>query len=309
MSRSRRGATDLSGILLVDKPQGMTSHDVVGVVRRATGERRVGHAGTLDPMATGLLVVLVGPMTRLERFVSAAYKTYEATIAFGTATDTEDAEGEVTATAPVPEALFDESEARALLAGFLGPRMQAPPAYSAIKVGGQTAHRVARAGGELALERRAIDVQAAELLGTDATASQWQVRFTVSKGTYIRSLARDIGLAAGTVAHLAALRRTESGGLRVAGSATLDQIRAAGEQGCVRELFTDPLAALALPVIDVTDEAAEAVRVGKPLETASAEQGAGEGSLSAVAHAGHLLGVYRRESDRLRPEVVLARPA
>ncbi|MRR11860.1 tRNA pseudouridine(55) synthase TruB, partial [bacterium] len=126
---ARRGATDLSGVLLVDKPAGMTSHDVVSVVRGATGERRVGHAGTLDPAATGLLVMLVGPATRLGSYLTAADKAYEARIVFGTATDTDDAEGEVLETALVPESLLDEAFARAALAALVGVHEQLPPAY------------------------------------------------------------------------------------------------------------------------------------------------------------------------------------
>src|SRR5665648_353727 len=140
---TRRGATDLSGILAVDKPSGITSHDVVAAVRRATGERRVGHAGTLDPVATGLLTILVGPATRLEPYLSGHDKTYVATIAFGTSTDTDDADGAVIQTVPVPGDVIDPDAASRLLASFTGEQLQVPPAYSAIKRGGQVAHRAA----------------------------------------------------------------------------------------------------------------------------------------------------------------------
>src|SRR5512140_2878132 len=133
---AKRGATDLAGILPVDKPAGMTSHDVVAQVRSATGEGRVGHAGTLDPMATGLLVVLVGPFTRLEPYLSQDEKSYLARIGFGTGTDTDDAEGTAVETAPVPECVLDPGFARSTLARVIGPSIQTPPAYSAIKVKG-----------------------------------------------------------------------------------------------------------------------------------------------------------------------------
>ncbi|HZL05264.1 MAG TPA: tRNA pseudouridine(55) synthase TruB, partial [Coriobacteriia bacterium] len=190
---TRRGATDLSGILAVDKPSGITSHDVVAAVRRATGERRVGHAGTLDPVATGLLTILVGPATRLEPYLSGHDKTYVATIAFGTSTDTDDADGAVIQTVPVPGDVIDPDAASRLLASFTGEQLQVPPAYSAIKRGGQVAHRAARAGEPLAIEPRPVVVRAAELIAIDSTVPVWDVRFTVSKGTYIRALARDIG--------------------------------------------------------------------------------------------------------------------
>ncbi|HEY5506633.1 MAG TPA: tRNA pseudouridine(55) synthase TruB, partial [Coriobacteriia bacterium] len=221
---SRRGATSLVGILPLDKPAGLTSHDVVARVRRSTGEGRVGHAGTLDPMATGLLVVLIGAYARLAPYLTSASKCYEATIAFGAETDTDDAEGAVTRRAAVPAELLDPGHARVVLSGFLGSSMQTPPAYSAIKVGGRTAHREARAGSAMELEPRPVEVLAAELLATDADAASWNVAFDVSKGTYIRALARDIGRACGSAAHLSALRRTTSGRLTLADSHTLEEM-------------------------------------------------------------------------------------
>jgi len=193
MSARRRGATGLSGVLCIDKPQGPTSHDVVATVRRATGEGRVGHAGTLDPMATGLLVVLIGPATRLEPFLSSASKSYHATVRFGAETDTDDAEGSVTQTAAVPEAAFDPEVARAAVAELLGESSQMPPAYSAIKVDGTVAHRAARAGTPIELKPRLITVYEAALVDTDRVVSTWTVDVTVSKGTYVRALARDLG--------------------------------------------------------------------------------------------------------------------
>ncbi len=284
----------------MDKPAGLTSHDVVAAVRRAAGEKRIGHAGTLDPMATGLLVLLVGRHARLMPYLSGHDKTYEARIAFGAATDTEDALGEVTATADVPEAALTREGAVAVLERFLGPGMQAPPAYSAIKVEGRTAHRVARGGGAVELAPREVEVFEAELTGMDREAQTWDVRFRVSKGTYVRSLARDIGLAAGTVAHLSALRRTAAGNLRVEDAHSLADAESAAAEGHLAGLFADPVGALGLPVAQ--GESAD-VAAGRPLRAADAD--VAEGGLVAVVTGGTLGGVYRRSGDLLRPECVV----
>ncbi len=303
MSARRRGATGLAGVLLVDKPAGLTSHDVVSRIRRITGEGRVGHAGTLDPMATGLLVVLIGPATRLEPYLSSASKSYLATIRFGAATDTDDAEGAVTEELPVDARTFDPAAARELLSTLLGESDQMPPAYSAIKVGGTVAHRAARAGTPLDLKPRPITVYEAELTGVDAGTSTWDVSFRVSKGTYIRSIARDIGVRAATVAHLAALRRTSSGPLEVADAFSLEQIEAAGAEGFA-ELLIDPVRALGLPVVSTSPAA---VTDGRPI--AEGVDAAADGELVAMtAEDGSLCALYRRSGERLVAEVVFPQP-
>ncbi|MBA4370629.1 MAG: tRNA pseudouridine(55) synthase TruB [Coriobacteriaceae bacterium] len=301
MSRRGRGTTTLSGILPIDKPAGMTSHDVVDAVRRATGEGRIGHAGTLDPMATGLLVVLVGPATRLEPYLSGAEKDYDARLAFGASTDTDDAEGTIIETAEVPSDLFSEQRAAEVLEGLLGAQHQIPPAYSAIKTGGTAAYKAARAGAPPTLTPRAITVHAAELLRTDADARTWDVRFHVSKGTYVRALARDIGRACGTVAHLSALRRTASGALTLAEHAhTLEQVRAAAEDGRLGELFADPAAALGLSVLDAEPAL---VAAGRPLPLP--ETAVQAGALVAIVAGDRLLAVYRAGAEALTPEAVI----
>ena len=297
----KRGATTLAGILLVDKPAGMTSHDVVAIVRRATGEGRVGHAGTLDPMATGLLVVLVGPYTRLEPYLSAARKSYRARIDFGAETDTDDAEGAVVRRAPVPEAVRDPGFAAEALAATRGQSMQMPPSYSAIKVGGRVAYRAARAGEALELVQRPIDVYEATLVSVDPATPSWVVDYEVSKGTYVRALARDLGRACGSAAHLGALRRTASGTLSLAGAHTLEAIGEAVGEGRIETLFTDPIAALGLPVHHA--DAAELAN-GKSIACAVA-LGASESDLVAVQSDGTLAGLYRVRADRLVPAVVL----
>jgi len=299
---SRRGATELVGILPVDKPAGMTSHDVVATVRRITGEGRVGHAGTLDPMATGLLVVLIGSYTRLAAYLTSAIKDYEAVITFGFETDTDDAEGTPTRHADIPAALSQEARAGEVLSGLLGSSLQTPPAYSAIKVGGKTAHREARAGAALELAPRKIEVLAAALQGIDADPLSWRVGFSVSKGTYIRALARDIGRACGTAAHLSALRRTSAGPLTLADAHSLDDVVSAMSEGHLTSMLADPVAALGLPVVPVgARDGLYGSAIALPPDAGSAE-----GTLVSVTREGRLAGVYRVERGQLRPATVLA---
>jgi tRNA pseudouridine55 synthase len=296
---ARRGATDLSGVLAIDKPGGMTSHDVVAAVRAATGERRVGHAGTLDPLATGLLLVLVGPATRLERYLSGHDKHYDARVAFGTSTDTLDADGAVTATADVRDDLFDLDCAKAILDGFTGVQQQAPPVYSAIKIDGVPSHRRARAGEERPLAEREIVVHEAVVRSVDASARTWDVAFNVSKGTYVRSLARDIGLAAGTVAHLAALRRTAIGSYDVARALTLDEVGTLGRSGALAERFVDPVALLGMPVLSVPPHQ---IADGRPVDPPHADPAAD--AAFALADSDRLYAVYRMRDGALRAETV-----
>lgn len=302
---ARRGATALSGILAVDKPPGMTSHDVVAAVRRATGERRVGHAGTLDPSATGVLVVLVGPAARLAPYLTAARKAYDARIVFGDETDTDDAEGEVTRTEPVPLALRTEEGSIAHVAALVGTHDQVPPAYSAIKKDGVTAHRAARAGVEMELESRSIEIIDSQLLGVEpGPPVAWNVSLVVSKGTYIRSIARDLGRELGTAAHLDGLRRTASGSVGTADTVTLDQIAAAGPEG-VEALFMPAARALELPVLDVDAKVARRVSVGQAVPVPDAAGQAKAHDVVALVHGGRLLGIYRRSDDLLEPATVI----
>ncbi len=304
MAARKRGATGLAGVLLVDKPAGYTSHDVVARIRRATGEGRVGHAGTLDPMATGLLVVLVGPATRLEPYLSAANKAYDAQIAFGAATDTDDAEGVIIRETPVSPRLSEEAFARSVLAQFLGESMQQPPVYSAIKVGGTSAHRAARSGNPLDLAKRPIAVEAAELRAIAVDPVRWSVAFAVSKGTYVRSLARDIGEASGSSAHLTRLVRTASGPLRLSDAYQLEDVLAAAERGELPRLWADPVAALGIPSLEVEPAA---VADGRPLTTHAASLAhLRPGQLVALTSvpSAVLLAIYRVADDRLEPEVV-----
>lgn len=220
MAKGSRAESPLTGILCVDKPAGWTSHDVVAKVRRLSGQRQIGHTGTLDPMATGLLVLCLGRATRLVEYMTGHGKAYEGTIQLGAATTTDDAEGEVTESAPVPP-LTGEDLAR-VAAEFTGTIQQVPPAFSAVKVGGQRAYAVARRGGDVTLAARpvtihslALEVEAPDRLG---------IRVECGAGTYVRSLARDIGVALGTRAHLWALRRTQVGAFTLADAVPLDAL-------------------------------------------------------------------------------------
>lgn len=212
---------ETSGVLLVDKPAGITSHDVVAIVRRATRTRRVGHAGTLDPFATGLLVVLVGRGTRLIPYMDGEPKVYEATIRFGTETDTDDGTGSPTRQASSPS---DDEIARGI-AQLTGRIEQVPPAYSAKQIGGTRAYAAARRGAPLDLAPAPVTVHEWTLLGR--RGDDLDVRITCSGGTYIRALARDLGRLTGSAGHLSALRRTSSGPFSVEGAVSVDELREA----------------------------------------------------------------------------------
>ena len=297
---TRRGATSLVGILPIDKPAGLTSHDVVARVRRLTGEGRVGHAGTLDPMATGVLVVLIGAYARLAPFLTSATKSYEATITFGTETDTDDADGTAVRKAAVPPEVLDPEYARKVLDSMVGPSSQVPPVYSAIKVAGRTAHRAARAGEPIAMEPRDIEVFAAKLVAIDPALPAWRVDFTVSKGTYVRALARDLGHMCETAAHLSALRRTTSGALALPSAHTIAEVESAVAAGSLDRLLADPVTALGLPVIE---SCGREVLTGAPMP-APAGLALPEGANVAIRRAGRFSAVYRLDSGRLMPAAV-----
>jgi tRNA pseudouridine55 synthase len=197
----------VSGVLVVDKPIGLTSHDVVQIIRRGTGIRRAGHTGTLDPRASGVLVVLVGPAVRLSEYVSASDKRYQATIRLGSTTDTYDAEGVVISKTQVDH--VDEDEFDNILQTFTGEIEQVPPPYSAVKVKGRKAYEMARKGEQVEIEPRKIQVYSLEIL--EWAPPEVVIDAYCSSGTYVRSLANDLGSALGTGAYLIGLRRTKSG--------------------------------------------------------------------------------------------------
>ena len=248
-----------NGVLVLDKPRGPTSHDVVARVRRALGTRAVGHAGTLDPMATGVLVVAVGEATKLVAYLSSDDKEYEATVALGRATDTLDAEGRETSRADVPARWRDA------LAGALEQErnrtMQLPPVFSAIHAKGARSHELARRGEEVELAERPVRVLA--LAGNALGDAEISLRLTVSKGYYVRSLARDLAARLGTVGHLSALRRVRSGAFSLSDAIALDALDASAP------LLPVALAAKrVLPTCALTERGAAHARAGRavPLE-------------------------------------------
>lgn len=213
---------EMEGILLVDKPADHTSHDVVARLRGKLKMKRIGHAGTLDPMATGLMIILVGKATRVSQYLMGLDKEYEGTVELGKTTDTQDAEGEMLQTRPVPP--LTEAAVKAAIAGFLGDQYQLPPMYSAVKIDGVPLYKSARKGQEIAREPRFIRVMSWELTGLALPRFDFRLRCT--KGTYVRTLAHDLGERVGCGAHLAALRRTATDKFHVSQSLTLDQINA-----------------------------------------------------------------------------------
>ena len=211
---------ELDGVLLVDKPRDHTSHDVIARLRGKFRMRKIGHAGTLDPMATGLLVVLVGRATRVSQYIISLDKEYEGTVELGRTTDSQDAEGQTMETRPVPA--LTEAEVRAAMQGFLGDQYQTPPMFSAIKIAGVPLYKRARKGEEVEREPRFIRVMSWDLLRFESPLIDFRMRCT--KGTYVRTLAHDLGNRIGCGAHLRALRRTATDKFSVAQALTMEDI-------------------------------------------------------------------------------------
>jgi len=259
--------TDGSGLVIVDKPGGWTSHDVVARIRRLAGTRRVGHAGTLDPMATGVLVVGVGQATRLLGHLALTQKQYSATVRLGQATSTDDAEGEVISQQRAAD--LDPELLLAAVRGLTGEIQQVPPAVSAIKVGGKRAYRLAREGTPPELAARTVRVSSLTVLGIRPQADLLDVdiEVTCSSGTYIRSIARDLGAALGVGGHLTALRRTRVGPYALAAARTLDQLAVSLELIPLADA-----AAAAFPRRDLTAEQARLVSHGGALPAAGSAQ-------------------------------------
>ena len=213
---------EIEGVLLVDKPKGLTSHDVVYHLRRKLQIKKIGHAGTLDPMATGVLVMLIGKATRISQYLMSVDKVYEGEATLGVVTDSQDAEGEVMETRPVPE--LTEAGVRALMKTFLGDQYQTPPMHSAIKIGGVPLYKMARKGEEVEREPRFIRIASFDLLSF--ALPKLTFRLACTKGTYVRTVANDLGQKLGCGAHLSELRRTGSGKFTIEQCLPLDQIEA-----------------------------------------------------------------------------------
>ena len=289
--------TSRDGLVIVDKAGGMTSHDVVARVRRLAGTRRVGHAGTLDPMATGVLVVGVEKATRLLGYLTLTEKEYAATIRLGQTTSTDDAEGELTGTAPA--AGVSEEAIAKVVAGLTGEILQVPPKVSAIKVGGQRAYKLTRAGAAPELQARPVTVYEFTVTGIRRDGDLLDLDATVrcSSGTYIRALARDLGEALGTGGHLTALRRTRVGGYRAEDARTLDQLAERFEV-----LPLAQAAAAAFPRRDLTEDEARRLAHGGRLDPT----GNKDAPTAAFAPDGTLIALVTDESGQARPLVVFA---
>jgi tRNA pseudouridine55 synthase len=253
-----------NGVLVVDKPQGPTSFDVVHKVRAALKTKKVGHTGTLDPMATGVLPICLGDATRIAQFITEKDKDYEAQLRLGVTTDTLDAEGKVLLERPVPTITRELLEAA--LSKFRGTFLQTPPMYSAVKVGGKRLYELAREGKEVERAAREVTVHALTLV--DFSAEQVRLKVSSSKGFFVRTLAADLGEALGCGAHLTALRRTRSGTFSLSQALTLDKVLLLGPDG-VRERLVSPDEALReLPVVTLQEADATRVRHGVQVELA-----------------------------------------
>jgi len=279
----------ISGVLVVDKPIGMTSHDVVQVIRRGTGIRRAGHTGTLDPRASGVLVVLLGPAVRLSEYVSASDKRYQAIMRLGTTTDTYDADGRITASAEVK---VTEEQFTEALTHFVGEIEQVPPPYSAVKVQGRKAYEMAREGEEVDLAPRKINVYSLELL-------EWALPEAVidvycSSGTYVRSLANDLGAMLGCGASLTGLRRTKSGRFTLRDAVQLRKLEDAFDNGTWYQYLIPAAEALSdWPAVELTTEQVDAIRHGHRI---SGTDDVGE-IARGISEQGELVALLGFESD------------
>ena len=295
------------GIILVDKPAGWTSHDVVGRMRRLARTRKVGHAGTLDPMATGVLVLGVNKGTKLLTFLVGCDKDYTATIRLGQATNTDDAEGEVTGAVGVDG--LERERISAAVAALTGVIAQVPSTVSAIKVDGQRAYARARKGEEVTLAARQVTVSRFDVLDErpshagELPVLDLDVAVTVSSGTYVRALARDLGAALGVGGHLTALRRTRVGGFDLEATYTLSALTALSEAG--EPLPVLPLADVArrsFPVRELTEEEARALGFGARIESAEP----GRDTVAGIAPDGRLIAMLDETAARTRSHVVFA---
>lgn len=281
----------LHGFVNIDKPQGITSHDVVAKLRRITHQRRVGHGGTLDPLATGVLPVALGAATRLVEYLVEDRKAYRATVHLGITTTTDDAEGEILEKRLLPA--FDQADLKQAITRFIGTIEQVPPKYSAIQVGGQRMYDRARRGETIELAARTVEIDRIDLVAWQPPLLTLDV--ACGKGTYIRALARDLGYALGCGAHLQALRRTAVGPLTLDTAVALDTLLADPSQ-FHRHLLPPESAVANLLRIDADAELAKRIRHGLPFDHSV------KGELARVHdEAGTLLALIRHDADRWRP--------
>ena len=312
-ARDRSSGGGLDGILVVAKPAGPTSHDVVALVRRLAATRRVGHGGTLDPFASGVLPVFLGRATRVVEYHLADRKAYRATVCFGATSTTDDLEGELEpANGPAP----DRAAVTAALPAFLGRISQTPPAYSAIKVSGRRAYALARAGQKVELAAREVEIDSLELVDWDASDPDRPVaviEVRCSAGTYVRALARDLGVALGSAAYLGALVRTASGPFTLDSAVSLEDVRsAAGDDGAgIRSLLRPIDAGLdRFPTVVLSESELAAVSRGqliRPLAPLPADSD--DGAIRLLGPDGALVAFATVRAGRLAPDKVLVSAA
>jgi len=292
VTKSRDSA--VHGVVVVDKPSGLSSHDVVSRVRRILNTRRVGHAGTLDPLATGVLVMMVGEATKLSGYLTLDDKSYDAEVALGVATDTLDAEGTIIDRAQLPTWLHDAQEARPRVEEALQIERervtQIPPLYSAIKVDGRAGYKRARAGETLELAARAVAVH--DLQFDALQPPHLKLRLKVSKGYYVRSLARDLGQSLALPAHLSALRRTASGAFTLGHATALDALHSASL------IPTTEAARLVMPIARLTDSGVKRARFGQALDAGDFEESPDPGLAAWLGTDGALVAVGVFEDDK-----------
>jgi tRNA pseudouridine55 synthase len=288
------------GVVNLDKPVGPTSHDMVGLMRRLTGTRRIGHAGTLDPLASGVLPILVGAATRFSEELTGGRKRYDAVIRLGQTSATDDAEGPiVTVDAPLPS----DAAITDALAGFVGTFDQRPPAFSARKVAGRTAYRAARAGEPMDLPPRTVTVDSIDVLELSPGEGWLDVRIDLrcAPGTYVRSIARDLGERLGTGAHLHALRRTEAAGLLAEDALAPDRLEALAAEGRLAEAVRPVGELLPLPAVSLDPDAAWRFVHG----AIQPHDDGASGRVKVLDGAGELIGVGSLNEGELRPEKVV----
>lgn len=289
----------ISGVLVVDKPVGLTSHDVVQVVRKGTNIRRAGHTGTLDPRASGVLVILLGPAVRLSEYVSASDKRYQAVVRLGATTDTYDADGRIVSTSPVDKITEDQFEQA--LQSFVGDIEQVPPPYSAIKVKGRKAYEMAREGEEIDLAPRHIRVYSLDLL--EWATPEAVIDVYCSSGTYVRSLAHDLGGKLGCGAHLIGLRRTKSGRFTLRDAVPLRRLRESFDDGTWYQFLIPAAEALSdWPSVELSQDQVDAIRHGHRISAHEDKTGMARG----ISEQGELVALleYVPEQGEWQPKKV-----
>jgi tRNA pseudouridine55 synthase len=300
----------MNAVLIIDKPSGLTSHDVVNRVRRILQERSVGHLGTLDPLATGVLPLVAGNLTRLAQFYTSSEKIYEGTIRFGFATDTYDSDGEPTS--PAQRVTLSRDQVRQLTGRFQGLIEQMPPPFSAKKIQGVPAYKLARKRAEVLLKPVQVEIKEFEILEIENDRAHFRAR--VASGTYMRSVAHDMGQQAGCGAHLDSLRRTAVGEFELADAHTLEELTAAVKAGQAEDLFIHPRKLLPqFPSVTANDEMTARIRTGRPANLPDLSQArlvkVFTGQRELIAIATRVAGTLFHAKIVLAGESQLARPA